>query len=205
MVSSVSLSFCQFSTVLINFRFYHSQFFSDSTFLNSIQILRFSILFLFSDSTVLIVFRFYRSHYSQILHFYQSSLRITTPSSNRGFLASSTRAVPKCSDSFSCQSPSKTSCVLSELEYQYSELPQNFRGCSIFSTHGPKFMLTRSPTDYSRRPLSEAVLLLHDGVHFSLLKILPSCSIAARRESVSLLQGNRLRPGLQNLLVRFSF
>ena len=101
------LLFCQFSTFLI--------ILSDSTiliifkfglinFFIYFRILQFSFLdstFLILDSTVLI-FGFYsslyfqisRSHYSSVLHFYQSSLRITTPSSSQGFLTSATRTVP---------------------------------------------------------------------------------------------------------------
>ena len=82
------LLFCQFSTFLI--------ILSDSTILIFLD-----STFLILDSTVLI-FGFYsslyfqisRSHYSSVLHFYQSSLRITTPSSSQGFLTSATRAVP---------------------------------------------------------------------------------------------------------------
>ena len=156
-----------------------------------------------SDFSTVIIFRFYIRifyYYFQILPIfftdYHAKLR-------QGFLSSPTCTRPRCWIVFLLV-PHQTSCMLSELEYPYSELPQNLRGCGIFSTWS-KIHLDKAVTDYSRRPLSEAVLLLHDGVHFSLLKILPSCSIAARRESVSLLQGNRLRPGLQNLLVRASF
>ena len=59
--------------------------------------------------------------------------------------------------------------MLSELEYPYSELPQKLRGCGIFSTWSKSSHLDKVVTDYSRRPLSEGVLL-HDGVHFVVVK-----------------------------------
>ena len=118
---------------------------------------------------------------------------------------------------FSLQSHINTSCMFSRLEYQYfwitSKSPRVRRFLHLVQSFPSQSgqtkrahpVLDKAVTDYFHRPLSVGVLLVHVVAHFSGVKILfPSCSIAARRKSVSLLQGNQSSSSRAPKLVRSS-